>query len=147
MDLYRPNGSYRYIAPLWLDTVAGPGADADQPWRWTKPPSASATTPTLSWRGRADAASVGGRSSSACWHTHVQQRGLRPTAALRASALGHCWSGNPFVAAQRAFATSLLKPPLHLECHDSSPEPDLHKALADSRWTAPATRQFAARAA
>ena len=63
-----------------------------QVWPSTKPPSASAATPTLSWKGHVDAASLssGSRSvaagrvrqpsSSACWRAHAQQRRQLPCA-------------------------------------------------------------------
>ena len=58
------------------------------------------------------------------------------------------WSCILSVAAQRAFATSLLELPLHGECQGGGPEPELHEVFADSRWTAaPATSRVAPRAA
>ena len=81
----------------------------------------------------------------------ARARAAAAPAALRVTARGawvQRWSGILFVAAQRAFATSLLELPLHGECQGGSPEPELHEVLADSRWTAaPATSRLAARAA
>ena len=81
----------------------------------------------------------------------ARARAAAAPAALRVTARGawvQRWSGILSVAAQRAFATSLLELPLHGECQGGSPEPELHEVLADSRWTAaPATSRLAARAA
>ena len=69
----------------------------------TKPPSASAATSTLSWKGRADAAwlSSGSRSvaagrvrqpsSSVCWRAHAQQQRQLPCTVLRQASQGQGW--------------------------------------------------------
>ena len=46
------------------------------------------------------------------------------------------WSGILAVAAQRAFAASLLELPPGGECSAGGPEPALHELLADARWQA-----------
>ena len=46
------------------------------------------------------------------------------------------WRGILAVAAQRAFAASLLELPPGGECSAGGPEPALHELLADARWQA-----------
>ena len=79
----------------------------------------------------------------------ARARAAAALAALRVTARGawvQRWSGILSVAAQRAFATSLLELPLHGECQSGSLEPELHEVLADSRWTAaPGTRSLSKR--
>ena len=50
------------------------------------------------------------------------------------------WSGILAVAAQRAFAASLLELPPGGECSAGGPEPALHEILADARWQAAGRR-------
>ena len=98
----------------------------DRLWPSTKPPSASAATPTLNWeRAR--------RCRLVVFGVEVGGSRQPAPAALRATACGSWvqrWSGILSVAAISAM--SLLKLPLHVD------EPELH--LADSRWTAAPAR-------
>ena len=53
------------------------------------------------------------------------------------------WNGILAVAAQRAFAASLLELPPGGKCSAGGPEPALHELLADARWQAtPASSPF-----
>ena len=49
----------------------------------------------------------------------------------------HRWSGLAAVAAQRAFAATLLELPLGGEDTMDGPVPAAHDVLADARWTFP----------
>ena len=104
------------LAPLPGPERRGPMLMPGKVWPSTKPPSASAGTPTLSWKRRADAASLfsGSRSvaagrarqpsSSACGRAHAQQRRQPPAAPgyndgvasfpsqHREPLQHHCWS-------------------------------------------------------
>ena len=69
----------------------------------------------------------------------ARARAAEVPASLRAAARAAWvvrWSGIVAVAAQRAFAASLLELPPGGECSAGGPEPALHELLADARWQA-----------